>query len=266
MCLIFFSINRHPTYKLVIAANRDEFYNRKTAAAGFWEDHPHVLGGRDLEAYGTWMGITRGGKISMLTNYRDLRTLKPDAPSRGHLVADYLIKPVHPETYLAGIVPYAQQYNGFNLLVGDSDSLWYYSNFGDGIRQLTSGVFGLSNHLLDTPWPKVARGKTKFEMLLQQLTVHPNDLFNLLYDDQRADFAVLPDTGLPPEREHALSSMFIKTDGYGSRCSTVVLVDHNGHVLFSERIYNWETFEFTTSTFEFDIEPVQSGSQSLTAS
>lgn len=251
MCLIFISIKQHPTYKLILAANRDEFYARKTAAAHFWEDHPHIVGGRDLEASGTWLGMTKSGKISMLTNYRDVANLKSVAPSRGQLVSDYLVKQTTPDQYLKNIEPAGQQYNGFNLVVGSVDELWYYSNYREGISQLTPGFYGLSNHLLETPWPKVTRGKEKLAPILNQSTIQPDQLFEILLDDQRADDNRLPQTGLPLDRERALSSMFIKTENYGSRCSTVILVDHNNQVHFTERVYNTETFQFTTQSFQF---------------
>ncbi|HEY9049558.1 MAG TPA: NRDE family protein [Ohtaekwangia sp.] len=254
MCLIFFSLRQHPTYKLIVAANRDEFYNRKTAAAAYWEDHPEILGGRDLEACGTWMAMTRSGKISMLTNYRDPQNINPHAPSRGQLVTDYLLSAETPDIYLKRVEQTGKQYNGFNLLAGTTDALWYYSNYKEGVDAIAPGFYGLSNHLLETPWPKVVRGKEKFRPLLDKATIDPEDIFTLLYDDQIAADNKLPNTGLTLERERALSSMFIKTDNYGSRCSTVVLVDYNNHVLFSERIYDLKTFQFTTQTFQFTTE------------
>jgi uncharacterized protein with NRDE domain len=254
MCLIFLSLQAHPTYKLIVAANRDEFYNRKTQAAHFWEDHPRVLAGRDLEANGTWMGITPSGKISMLTNYRDTQNINPQAPSRGKLVSDFLIEDVSPTHYLHQIALHGKDYNGFNLIVGNPDELWYYSNYQEGVQQIANGLHGLSNHLLDSPWPKVLRGNEKFKTVLERPIISPEALFDVLYDEQIAPDDALPKTGLPLERERALSSMFIKTENYGSRCSTVVLVDRHDHVTFSERIYDLKTFDHTTQTFSFDID------------
>ncbi|HEY5826682.1 MAG TPA: NRDE family protein [Cyclobacteriaceae bacterium] len=254
MCLIFLSINQHPTYSLIVAANRDEFYERKTAPADFWNDHPNILGGRDLGAGGTWMGITQSGKISMITNYRDLKNLKSKAPSRGQLVSDYLIEEVNPENYLKGIESSKDQYNGFNLIVGSANELWYLSNYKSGIEKITSGVHGLSNALLDTPWPKVLKGKSKFEQIIKKDKVEADDLFTMLLDEQVAPDAQLPDTGVGLERERQLSSMFIKSPGYGSRCSTVVLIDKNDHVLFAERVYDLKTFQYTVKKFEFNIQ------------
>ena len=230
MCLIFLSILEHPTFKLIIAANRDEFYSRKTAPAAYWPDHPDILGGRDLEAQGTWLGMTRTGKISLLTNYRDPANINPSAPSRGRLVADYLEQNVSAENYLLTIEKKARQYNGFNLIAGDVDQLWFLSNYLPGVKKINEGLAGLSNHLLNTPWPKVEHGKEKLKILLRNSTLHPEMLFEFLCDGQQAPDDKLPDTGIGLERERALSSMFIKSPGYGSRCSTVILVDKKIHV------------------------------------
>jgi uncharacterized protein with NRDE domain len=254
MCLIFLSINNHSNYKLVLAGNRDEFYNRKTASANFWTDHEHVLGGRDLEAGGTWLAMTKAGKVGMVTNYRDPKNIDLKAPSRGHLVSDFLIHDEEPEEYLRGISSNDKKYNGFNLMVGDTNALWYCSNYKAGIERLSSGFYGLSNHLLETPWPKVSRGKEKIKPILANSVIDPEMLFEILYDDQVAGDNLLPDTGLTLERERALSSMFIKTEGYGSRCSTVILIDKNNDVLFSERVYDFKTFGYATQTFKFKAE------------
>jgi len=254
VCLIFFSIQQHPTYKLIVAGNRDEFYNRKTAAANYWSDYPQVLGGRDLEAMGTWLGMTKSGKLSMLTNYRDPQNINPAAPSRGQLVSDYLLEDVSPKDYLTNIEKKGKLYNGFNLLAGTPDEFWYYSNYKDGVTSIAPGFYGISNHLLETPWPKVLRGKEKLKSILTKSKLEADELFNLLYDDARAPQHQLPNTGLPPDREEALSSMFIKTENYGTRCSTVILVDYDHHVTFSERVYDTTTFQFATQTFQFTTE------------
>lgn len=253
MCLILFSLNDHPRYKLVIAANRDEFYSRRTAAASWWADHPGLLAGRDLEAGGTWLGITRKGRISLLTNYRDPKNINPQAPSRGHLVSNYLVSSQPAEQYLRDLSATAPQYNGFNLVVGDINELWYMSNYRQGTYRITPGIHGLSNHLLDSPWPKVERGTASLGKLLSG-NFSVDDVFELLYDDRVAPDNVLPDTGVGLERERALSSMFIKTNGYGSRCSTVILADHDNHVLFAERVYDLTTFSWTLGKYEFVID------------
>lgn len=253
MCLIFLSVNNHPTYKLVIAANRDEFYQRRTAPANYWHDNPTILGGRDLEAQGTWMAMTTSGKLGMITNYRDLSNINPSAPSRGQLVSEFLSRPDKPDEYLKTIHETASTYNGFNLVVGNQDKLFYYSNYQSKIIPLASGFFGLSNHLLDTPWPKVSRGKSKLEPLLLQEVIDPASLFEILKDEQIAPDNELPKTGLELARERALSAMFIKTPNYGSRCSTVILIDKENNVRFIERVFDLQTFDYQEKEFKWRI-------------
>jgi uncharacterized protein with NRDE domain len=253
MCLILFAKDYHPDYKIILAANRDEFYHRKTAAANFWDEHPDVLAGKDLEAGGTWLGITKKGKIGMLTNYRDLRHLKDHAPTRGRLVLDYLINGHKPDEYLDEIKPTASNFNGFNLIVGQPEQLLYFSNFGNGIEEIPNGIFGISNHLLETPWPKVQRGKSKLQSLIDAEKFEVENFFDLLKDDAKAADDQLPDTGLDLERERALSSMFIKSPGYGSRCSTLIMVNKKDEVLFAERVYNPENGESNTRSHQFLI-------------
>ena len=253
MCLIFFAVRQHPEYKLILAGNRDEFYNRGTAAAHFWDDHPNVLAGRDLEAMGTWLGITREVRLSMLTNYRDPANIRPSAPSRGNLVSDFLIGTENAQVYMQRISQQGSEYNGFNLITGNADDLWYFSNYGNGVRKLSDGIFGLSNHLLDTPWPKVQRGKEKFAQLIGANDLAPETLFDFLYNDERASDELLPNTGISLERERALSSMFINTPDYGSRCSTIILISNEGGVFFAERVYDLQSFDYTTQTFRFSL-------------
>ena len=261
MCLILFSINQHPEYKLILVANRDEFYNRQTEEARFWPEHKNIIGGRDLEAKrddgtcGTWMAITTSGKIAMVTNYRDLKNLKKTAPSRGHIVSDFLIQDVEPESYLKSVEKIKQDYNGFNLLVGNVGKLHYLSNYKDGIEKITSGFYGLSNHLLQTPWPKVELAKTMLKPYFESKEVNAEELLNILQNESRASEKDLPDTGIGIEREKALSSMFIKTDGYGTRCSTVVLAKKSGEVTFVERTYDLNDFTFKSKEFSFQINP-----------
>ena len=253
MCLIFISVNDHPDYNLVVAANRDEFYNRKTAPLHEWEDHPEIIGGRDLEAGGTWLGVTKSGRISMVTNYRDLKNIRLDAPSRGELVTNFLLSEKTGDEYLSELQPHAALYNGFNLIVGRVDTLWYCSNYREGMEKLQPGQYGLSNHLMDTPWPKVVRGKEKFRDILK-IRFTAGDLFNLLLDDQIAADHQLPETGVGLERERALSSMFIKSPGYGTRSSTVLLIDKKNNFFLTERVYDLTSFEFKENTFTFKLE------------
>ncbi|MGC4020474.1 MAG: NRDE family protein [Cyclobacteriaceae bacterium] len=259
MCLIFLLVDQHPKYKLIVAANRDEFYGRKTEAATFWEDHPQILGGRDLEARkpdgtcGTWMGVNKNGRIAMVTNYRDLKNLKQQAPSRGHLVTDFLITDVPPEKYLKSIEPRAKEYNGFNLIVGTAEELYYLSNYRDGVSKIEKGLHGLSNALLDTPWPKVKNGKERMKQLFSENKIDPQIILDSLYDEHQAADNLLPDTGVGLERERMLSSMFIKSPNYGSRCSTFVTITYDNQVEFVERVYDLKTFNYKQQAFQFAV-------------
>lgn len=236
MCLILVAWRVHPDYPLVVAANRDEFFARPTAPAGFWKDAPQVLAGRDLEADGTWMGVTRNQRFAALTNYRDPAQNRSDAPSRGALVAGFLTGDETPQAYLERIGPYGKRCNGYNLLVGDGVTLWWASNMGGAPRQLESGVYGVSNHLLDTPWPKVGAGKTALARALELL---PDDeaLLELLRDDGIHPDAHLPQTGVPLDWERLLSSAFVKSPSYGTRGSTVLCMDKNGWIGFDEQTW-----------------------------
>jgi uncharacterized protein with NRDE domain len=260
MCLIFFSINQHPQYKLILAANRDEFYNRKTAPADFWHTHNNIVGGCDLEAVtpdgtcGTWMGMSKNGRLAFITNFRDPNNINPKAPSRGHLVTDFLLSETNGEAYMMAVSKKASQYNGFNLVVGNCEELYYFSNYQNKIQKLTTGFYGLSNHLLDTPWPKVSKGKAAIEKEVQREHIKIENLFSVLRDEERAPIDQLPNTGIGLEREQALSSMFIKTNGYGTRCSTVILIDQQDNVMFEERTFNLTDFTFTSRQFQFTLE------------
>ena len=236
MCLILVAWQVHPGYSLVVAANRDEFFARPTAPAGFWKDAPQVLAGRDLEAGGTWMGITRNRRFAALTNYRDPSQNRSGATSRGALVADFLTGDETPQAYLERTAALGNQCNGYNLLVSDSQNLWWSSNMGGEPRRLPPGVYGVSNHLLDTPWPKVGAGKTALAQALDGL---PADeaLFHLLQDDGIHPDEDLPQTGVPLDWERLLSSAFVKSSQYGTRGSTVLCVGQDGWTSFDEQTW-----------------------------
>jgi len=253
MCLILFAWRVHEKFPLILAANRDEFTERPSAPAAFWDDAPDILAGRDLKRGGTWFGITRTGRLAAVTNYRDPASLKQDAPSRGELVSDYLRGREKPEIYLRRIEPSATRYNGFSLLVGDFSELVYFSNRGEA-RRLTPGIHGMSNHLLDTPWPKVERGKQALgELLVKRKDPSPEALLELLASRSRPPDESLPDTGVGLEWERVLSPFFIESPAYGTRCSTVLLVDREGMVTFVERVFNGGSEPRLTSRFDFRI-------------
>ncbi|MEW6334494.1 MAG: NRDE family protein [Thermodesulfobacteriota bacterium] len=253
MCLILFAWQHHPDYPLILAANRDEFYERPTAPAAFWQDARGLLAGRDLRAGGTWLGVTRGGRFAALTNYRDPAALKEVAPSRGELVSGYLHGRRTPEAYLRRLRPEAARYNGFGLLAGNPDQLHYFSNRG-GSSAVSPGIHGMSNHLLDTPWPKVERGKQALEGLLErERTPSTESLLALLADRSRPPDERLPATGVGLEWERVLSPLFIESPLYGTRSSTVLTIDRRGCVTFVERLFNGGNDPWLTSRFDFRI-------------
>ncbi|HMM54355.1 MAG TPA: NRDE family protein [Candidatus Desulfobacillus sp.] len=236
MCLILLAWQAHPEYPLVVAANRDEFFARPTAGADFWNEAPDVLAGRDLEAGGTWLGMSRGGRFAALTNFRDFSRNKAGAPSRGELVSRFLAGSQTPRDYLAELEAEKERYNGFNLLFGEGGELLYFSNCGNGAQSLDAGVYGLSNHLLDTPWPKVARGKSALAGALRALP-DETPLFALLRDERIAPDTELPRTGISLEWERLLSAAFVRSADYGTRSATVLLEDAAGRVRFSEQAF-----------------------------
>jgi uncharacterized protein with NRDE domain len=255
MCLIFLSWRTHPDYRLVVAANRDEFYARPTAQAAYWEDAPGLLAGRDLEGGGTWLGVSRSGRFAALTNYRRGGVNAARAPTRGRLVSDFLLSGYTPGDYLEALAERAGAYNGFNLLVADRDNLHWFSTHGGAPRRLEPGNYAVSNDLLDTPWPKVARGRKGFESLLQARAIDVAAMFELLMDRQTAADEILPDTGIGLERERVLSPIFVTDGEYGTRSSTVVLMGADGGVEFHERTHDAGTMQASTVKYTYSVEP-----------
>jgi len=251
MCLILFAYKVHPAYNLILAANRDEFYERPSSPADFWEDEQRVLAGRDLQEGGTWMGIDRAGRFAAITNYRDPASLKNNAPSRGVLVSSYLCSNQGADDYLEKISRQAQLYNGYNLIVGDRHELFVYSNRG-GKQKLKPGIYGLSNHLLNTPWPKVSRGKKLLKTALAKKGAQLEDtLFAALLDRKIPADNKFPDTGIGLEWERVLSSIFIASPVYGTRSSTVLLIAKNGRIKFVEKVFDGQPQEWVASSFSY---------------
>lgn len=253
MCLINFQFQDNPIYSLIVAANRDEFYERPTAPAHFWEDKPYLLAGRDLSQQGTWLGITKNGRFAALTNYRDPSEQKKNAKSRGEIVTDFLDSDMTADKFLNSLQQKRADYAGFNVIVGTADELFYYSNIENEVKKISPGTHGLCNHFLDTPWPKVVKGKTDLQKLVEQnRVIHPDELFDVLQDAEPFPEEQLPDTGVGKQLERVLSSLFIKSEGYGTRSSTVLLIDHMNNVTFVERTYrNGEFVEDRTFNFTF---------------
>ena len=254
MCLIVFALNHHKDYKLIFAANRDEFYNRPSSPAEFWDNYPFLLAGRDLKEGGTWMGVTKQGTFAAITNYRDLRNLKLNAPSRGYIVKDFLVNEYSIERFSENLIDNGSSYNGFNLLYGNVDRLFYFSNYNNADKKIESGIHGLSNDLLDTPWFKVEKSKNEFEQVINKNNFSFEDIFKILSDTTLSPDEQLPDTGLDYEREKIISSIFIKTEEYGTRCSTIVTVDKNNFVNFIERTFNKDSKDFSEVTLSFQVE------------
>ena len=252
MCIILLAHQAHPEYPLILAANRDEFYERATAQANFWTDAPDTLAGRDLERGGTWLGVTRTGRISAVTNYREPEVRKQGAPSRGLLVSDFLSGNEQPDEYLSKLSGRASLYNGFNLIVGTPLKLLYFSNRAEGPREIGPGVHALSNHLLDTPWPKVSRGRDAlYGIIARENDLSIEDVFKVLADDARAGDEALPETGVGLELERVLSPLFITTPVYGTRSSTVLLISRHHEAIFIERTFAHAAYEDVR--YEFKI-------------
>lgn len=252
MCLVLLAWQAHPDFPLVVAANRDEFHQRPTAQADFWADAPAVLAGRDLSAGGTWMGMTRSGRFAALTNFRDPGKHRDDAPSRGKLVSGFLESTEAPLSWLQGLAGTGVRYNGFNLLVGDGRTLACYSNVSGEIESLRPGVYGLSNELLDSPWPKVSAAKSALSLALAAL---PEDgpLLELLRDDRTYPDEQLPRTGVDIALERMLSAAFIRNPRYGTRSSTVLLVQRDGVVNFDEQSWALDGSAGGRQRFRFSL-------------
>jgi uncharacterized protein with NRDE domain len=254
MCLILFAYNVHPSYRLILAANRDEFYERPSLPADFWEDQQNVLAGRDLKEGGTWLGITKEGKFAAVTNYRDPSAFKSNAPSRGKLVSRYLIGKQSAGGYLEKVSSQADKYNGFNLLISDDNDLFVFSSNGEK-QKLNPGIYGLSNHNLNTPWPKVSRGKRLLKSTLDQKGSELKEtLFAVLADRHIPPDSKLPKTGVGLEWERILSSMFITSPDYGTRSSTIILIGKNRCVRFVEKVFDGQKEPWIESSFSFVLE------------
>ncbi len=238
MCVILFAVDAHPRYPLVVAANRDEWFYRPTAAAAFWADAPTIFAGRDLEQHGTWMGITRTGRFAAVTNVREGSGAKANARSRGALVSGFLAGMASPADFAATVAQDGEAYNGFNLLLGDRSKMMYLSNRGGTLAAVSPGVHGLSNHLLNTAWPKVQQGKAQLADALNHDSVEVARLFDILADRSPAADEALPSTGVPTDRERVLSALHVLAGDYGTRTATVLLVDTNGRVHCHERSFD----------------------------
>lgn len=233
MCLIVLALGAHPDYPLVLAANRDEFYARPTRDAAWWPDNPQILGGRDLQAGGTWLAAHRSGRFATVTNFGEARRPNARQRSRGLLVTNFLEGSLSPTEYLETID--GDAYAGFNLIVGDASGVAYRSNRDAGVRSLAPGTYGLSNTLLDGPWHKIRRSKEKLQSLLAEDRINDNELLRLMGDQQKAPADQVESGRLDFATAYALTAPFIVLPNYGTRCTTVLLVDKDGKWHFVER-------------------------------
>jgi len=239
MCLILFSYKKHKKYKLILAANRDEFYARPTKPISRWDGGSGIIAGKDLEAGGTWMGISGDGRFAALTNFRDPKSIKKDALSRGLLVSNFLEdKNNSPEGYLNYVAAQKGLYNGFNLLAGDEDDLYYFSNNEGIIRKIEPGLHGLSNHLINTPWPKVEKGKKSLKKIIDSDCIEEYEkTFAFLKDQELPSDEFLPETGMGIEWERLLAPIFIQSKIYGTRSSSFLLVGYDNKGFFAEKTW-----------------------------
>lgn len=254
MCLILFAWQAHPRYALIVAANRDEFHQRPTIAANYWADDPGLLAGKDIQAGGTWLGITRSGRFAAITNYRE--PLAPEIVlerSRGHLVRDFLADTTQAFPHAEQLAGEGMAYRGFNLLLAGGDQLAYVSNRGAGPDRVDNGVHGLSNHLLNTDWPKVHAGRDRLGELLEADCLEHEALFELLTDKTLTPGDLPRNIEDSLVREQLMNHYFIVSPDYGTRSSTVVLVGHDGEVEFAERQFGPDGRETGTRRFEFSV-------------
>jgi uncharacterized protein with NRDE domain len=244
MCLLVLAWRRHPRYRLVVAANRDEYHSRPAAPLAEWSDIPGVIGGRDLQASGAWFAVDSGRRFGMVTNFREFGRRRSSAPSRGGLIPAYLRSGNSPGAHLRGIETDAPGYAGFNLLLGDPTSLWYASNRADTFaRELPPGLYGLSNEFLDTPWPKLVRVRERLAALLDASPAIDGPalvtaLFDLLADRETATPEFLPPSDLSPEWARKLSAPFVLDATYGTRCSTVLTITEADELRIAERRFD----------------------------
>jgi uncharacterized protein with NRDE domain len=250
MCLINFAYQYHPKYKFILVGNRDEFYNRPTKQLHWWEEYPDILAGRDMKDGGTWMGMSRDGKIAALTNYRDLKNIKQNAPSRGIILKKYLSGEIPLEEFHIFLKTQGRFYNGFNLLYGTAEEFYYYANTEERWQMIHPGIYSISNAFLDTPWEKVKKSKRLFSDLIQPGYVSSENLIQMMHNTDIANDNTLPSTGVSPELEKKLSAMFIEMENYGSRLTTYISINNHGHVVYYEKSY----VPAGNISFEFQIQ------------
>ena len=250
MCLLVVAIRSHPLLPLIVAGNRDEFHARPTREAHWWPDQPDIVGGRDLQAGGTWLAMNRRGRFAAVTNYRDARHESGRLRSRGHLITDFLTSGRAPLDYLQSID--AGGYGGFNLLVAEGRDAAYLSNRGAAMRTLAPGVYGLSNATLDEAWTKVTRSRSRLQALIADDAVDETNLFRLLSDREKGSADEVEANDLSFTTAYALTAPFIVLPEYGTRCSTILTRDREGEVRFVERRFDEQGRTTGESGFSFE--------------
>ncbi len=263
MCLIAFAYRIHPRYKFILVANRDEFWDRPTKNAHWWDDDPHILAGKDMKAHGTWLGVSRTGQFTAVTNYREVPLPPSGTTSRGHLTRNFLKDDISPQSYVIQLAKKSEHYSGFNLIVGNLEELYYCSNRTSPhlpfYIPLPPGVYGLSNRLLDTPWPKVLNAKSRILRVLSHMQLSSMQLLDLLSDHSLAKDSALPNTGVDKWLESKLSAMCIDIpeSRYGTRITSALLIDYNHNIHFHEKSLengNILNFHFQVDTNKMKVQ------------
>lgn len=258
MCLVVFAWKAHPDYKLIVAANRDEFHGRPSQDAHWWPDLPNVLGGRDLQAGGTWLAMSRSGRFATVTNYRERQPPRSGARSRGEIVTDFVTGESEAGSYVSSFA--GETYAGVSVLAANTstddgnESIGYTSNRSDEAVTLEAGVYGLSNASLDTPWAKLVRTRETLAALVESDNVNTTELLRLLADKTPAASSEVDNTELPFKLARALTAPFIVSDTYGTRCSTTLMISNEGKAAFCERRFDPRGIATGDSTFSFNCE------------
>lgn len=252
MCLILLAKNYHSSFKFIIAANRDEFHSRPTAPASWWMNNT-VLSGIDLQGKGTWLGIDKYGRFTAITNYRDPSLVDNNRASRGELTHYFLKNKIDNNQFLTKLKLSYRNYNPYNILFGNVNTTHHYSNISNNSTLLNDGIHGLSNHLMDSPWPKVIKSKNNLMNILKNDNFTTDDIFKILTNKEIVNDLELPKTGISPQMEKMLSPIFIQTPEYGTRCSTIILVDNDNITTFIERSYNNQGLITDEISFKFEI-------------
>jgi uncharacterized protein with NRDE domain len=258
VCLVVLAWQVHPEYRLILAANRDEYHARPSREAHWWPDRKHMLAGRDLQAGGTWLAASRSGRFATVTNYRELQRPAGKMRSRGELVCNFVAGAKSPGAFASSVDGPA--YAGFNLLLADNDQLVYSSNRGESPMALQAGVYGLSNAALDTPWPKLVRSRDRLRKLIDDDAVNETSLLRLLADRQPAPVERIDHPELAFQLAQAVSAPFIQTLQYGTRCSTSLLWSNSGDIEFCERNFDASGNVTRTVRHRFKVSPVQTPS------